>query len=36
MKNTTKETIKTVMQFAVSVLTALLAALGVQSCMGNI
>ena len=36
MKNATKETIKTVMQFAVSVLTALLAALGVQSCMGNI
>ncbi len=36
MKSTTKETIKTVMQFAVSVLTALLAALGVQSCVGNL
>ncbi len=34
MKPTTKETIKTIMQFAISVLTALLAALGAQSCRG--
>lgn len=32
MKNSTKESIKTALQFIVSVLTALLATLGVQSC----
>ena len=35
MSNTkNKETIKTVLQFIVSVITALLATLGVQSCVG--
>ena len=33
MKNTNKETLKTVLQFIVSVITALLATLGVQSCV---
>ncbi len=34
MKNTkNKETLKTVLQFIVNVLTALLATLGVQSCI---
>ena len=32
MKSSNKETIKTVLQFIVSVITALLASLGVQSC----
>ena len=36
MKDTKKETIKTVIQFIVSVLTALLATLGVQSCVCNL
>ena len=35
MKDTKKETITTVIQFIVSVLTALLATLGVQSCVCN-
>ena len=35
MSNTkNKETLKTVLQFIVSVITALLATLGVQSCVG--
>ena len=33
MKNTNKETLKTVLQFIVSVITAILATLGVQSCV---
>ena len=33
MKNSNKETLKTVLQFIVSVITALLATLGVQSCV---
>ena len=35
MKNSNKETLKTVLQFIVSVITALLATLGVQSCVCN-
>ena len=33
MKNSNKETLKTVLQFIVSVLTALLATIGVQNCV---
>ena len=33
MKDKNKETLKTVLQFIVSVITALLATLGVQSCV---
>ena len=32
MKPQAKETLKTILQFATSILTALLATLGVQSC----
>ena len=35
MKNSNKETLKTVLQFIVSVITALLATLGVQSSVCN-
>ena len=33
MKEKNKETLKTVLQFIVSVITALLATIGVQSCI---